>query len=107
MLTFLSIWSPPSIEQALILNEAHQVLNENQTMLTVFLQDTSGEVESFMKRGNYNFTAVIDKDGVTAAYFQISTLPQHLFINKDGIIESTFTGVLGKDELLEKLSLLD
>ncbi len=102
-LTFLSIWAPPSIEQTIILNQTSPLLNEKQSLSAIFLQDSPGEVETFMKRGHYNFNALIDKDGVTSTNFRISTLPQHVFIDQKGVIYDTFAGVLGKEELLKKL----
>jgi len=107
MLTFLSIWASSSTEQALILNEIRPLLNEKQAALAIFLQDSPGEVETFMKRGYYDFDAVIDKKGVTTADYQISTLPQHVFIDSKGAVYETFIGVLNQEELLEKLKLLD
>jgi len=105
--TFLSIWSPPSVEQALTINSAYQSLDEKQAILAIFLQDSAGEVETFMKRGNYTFAAVVDKDGGCCRKLSDLNFTAAFFVNSKGIISDTFTGVLNKEELLEKLKFLD
>ncbi|TEU02000.1 redoxin domain-containing protein [Candidatus Woesebacteria bacterium] len=107
LLTFLSTWSPLSIEQMPILEELGQELESNQSQLAVFLQESQGSIDAYLKRGRYTFSAAIDKDGTGSANYQITTLPTHFFIDSSGIIQEIHVGVLEKSKLLEKIDNLN
>lgn len=103
VLTFISPWSPLSLEQAPILSVASKDLSENQAILVVSLQESVPTTQTFMKRGSYSFPVVVDKDGTVGTDFKITVLPQHFFIDATGKIQEIFNGVLSKNELLQKL----
>lgn len=104
LLSFLSPWSLSSQEQAPLLSELSLHMEENQAVLVVSLQESVAATETFMKKGNYQFPVVADKNGTTAADYHISLLPHHVFIDENGTIANAFTGVLTQKELLKKLS---
>ncbi len=104
LLTFFAPWSDPSKEQLRSLSELTKELNpSNETMLGINLQDSIAVTDIFMRRGGYSFPVVADRNGDTASTFRIAVLPQHVIIDKDGVVRSVHTGVLGKKDLLEKL----
>ena len=104
LLSFISPWSSLSLEQAAILSETSTTLSETQRMVVVSLQESIASTETFMKRGNYKFQVLVDKDGQTAANYKITLLPQHFFIDKDGNVREVYVGVLSKSEILKKLN---
>lgn len=104
ILSFFSPWSPLSQEQAPLLSRLSGMLADDQNMLVISLQETSATTQTFMKKGRYDFPTVVDTNGDTAALFALSVLPQHVFIDTEGIIREVYTGVLTEEELLDKLS---
>lgn len=104
LLSFIAPWSALSLEQAPFLSKAYLNLKENQELLVISLQESVATTQTLMKRGNYTFPVVADKNGVTAADYQITLLPQHVFIDTAGKIQETYTGVLTTEELLQKLA---
>jgi len=107
LLTFFTPWSPHSLEQVPILDEVSKSSQETQEILGIALQESVAVTEVFMRRGSYTFLVVADKNGETAADYKITTLPQHFFIDSQGKIQQVYVGVLGKEELLEKLNRLE
>lgn len=107
VLSFVSTWSKTSQEQIPILSEFNRKLSDDEKLLVIFLQDTSSSSEVFIKRGNYIFDYLADKNGELMKNYPVNTLPQHFFINSSGIIQDIQNGVLSETELLEKMSKLD
>lgn len=102
LLSFIAPWSPLSLEQAPILSEVSKDLKKDQAVLVVSLQESIATTQTLMKKGNYMFSVVADKDGNTAADYNVTILPHHVFIDSEGKIRETFTGVLTKEEMQKK-----
>jgi peroxiredoxin len=97
VLTFVSTWSPPSVEQVSILDD---LVNEellNSTIVAV--EETASKVSIFQRRGNYKVDIVVDPDGEIVEDFNINSLPLHYFLNRSGEIKKVAVGVLNKDEI--------
>ncbi len=103
LLTFFAPWSDPSKEQMSALSQANKELDADESILGINLQESTAITDIFMRRGGYSFPAVADRNGDTSSLFQITVLPQHFLIDKNGKISQIHTGVLGKNDLLEKL----
>jgi hypothetical protein len=106
VLSFVSTWSVNSLEQISIINETHKEL-EDESVITVFLQESEGAVQTFIRRGRYEFTALADKNGESTNEFPITTLPQHFFVDSTGKLAEIYNGVLTKEKLLLKLNSLE
>jgi len=106
LLTFIAPWSSLSLEQTPFLSDVAKSLTGNQAMLVVGLQESISTIQTLMTKGNYRFPAVADKDGLTAAAYNVSILPHHVFIDAKGNVQDSFTGVLTQEELMERLSLV-
>lgn len=103
-LIFLAPWSSLSVEQASILSLANKDLPKDSTILGVSLQESTATTQTFMQRGHYSFPIVADRDGKTATDYNVTVLPHHVFIDSRGKIYETYSGVLTKNELMEKIS---
>lgn len=103
LITFLSPWSSPSLEQALVLSSLSSSLSGNEAVIGISLQESASSMSTFMRRGNYDFKLLIDENGESASGYQVSLLPEHFWIDKGGVIREVSVGVLSKDEILEKL----
>lgn len=106
LLSFIAPWSAHSLEQAPFLSEISSSLKENHSILVVSLQESVAATLTLMKKGNYKFPVVADKDGITASAYKITILPHHVLIDENGKIEDTFTGVFTKKELMKKINIV-
>jgi len=106
VLSFVSTWSAQSLEQIPIFNAVQKEITEEEALDVIFLQESAGAVQTFMRRGGYSFTALADKDGESTNDYAITTLPQHFFIDTSGTLLEVYNGVLSKEELLGKLNKL-
>ncbi len=97
LLTFISTWSPPSLEQILVLERLFG--QKNIRLVVVSLQETLSKVSIFQKRGNYKVPIVVDQDGTLVEKYQINSLPTHFFLDRGGVVKSVFCGVLSEEEL--------
>lgn len=104
LLSFFAPWSPASLEQAQVLSDASLTFNGKVQIVAISLQESAPRTETFIKRGNYKFKVLADRNGDTAISYKISFLPQHFLINENGIIEEVVTGVLSKEDIGKKLS---
>jgi len=97
VLSFISTWSPLSIEQVPILNAS---LGESDIpSKLVSVQETVSKLSVFVKKGKYNLDIVVDADGELVEKYQIKSLPTHFFIDKKGVIKKVITGVLNEEEI--------
>ena len=101
-LSFISPWSAQSLEQAAILSKASLKSLSDEKIVAVLLQESIASSETFMKRGNYKFQALVDVNGETAANYKITLLPQNFFIDSEGKIQEVYVGVLSSKQLIEK-----
>lgn len=103
LLSFIAPWSLPSQEQSALLSQLADSKLEDAEILAVSLQESTAAAKSFTKRSNYSFPVVADKNGITADDYGVTLLPHHVFIDETGTVKDTYTGVLIKEELLERL----
>lgn len=106
ILSFISPWSPPSLAQAEILSDLVPNLPKDSAIVVVNLQESQGATDSFIKRGNYKFTAVYDTDGKSAGVFNVTTLPFNIFVDSKGMIQNITSSILTKNEILNILNIL-
>lgn len=105
-LTFLTLWSQQSSEQALFLSNASAKLPKDQEVFVVFLQESKGPSEIFVKRGGYTFPFAVDENGTSSKDFNIFFTPTTFFVDSNHKVVEVFVGVLTQEEILEKLSAL-
>jgi peroxiredoxin len=95
VITFISTWSPPSLEQISVLDS----LDEDVQIAAVAIQETISKISIFQKRGNYSLPIVIDADGRLVEKYNLNSLPTHFFLDRKGIVKKVVTGVLNKEEI--------
>jgi peroxiredoxin len=97
VLSFISTWSPLSIEQIPLINQA-QLTGGDAFAELVAVQETVSKLSVFIKKGKYDLDTIVDADGDLVDKYQIKSLPTHFFIDRKGVIKKVITGVLTKDE---------
>jgi len=133
VLTVWSTWSPLAQAQVPVIDEVQRILsnkdklieeirnllgNESKTLeeirnigaevvdtkfILISLQESRGVVDAYIRRGSYALTALVDAEGGFADQYPVLTLPQHFFIDRNGIIRDIFVGFLDKEMFLEKV----
>jgi hypothetical protein len=97
VITFVSSWSPPAVEQISAIDKAIYDREINDQLITT--QETPSKLEIFLKRGGYLSQIAVDRDGETIEQFHINSLPTHYFLDRTGTVEKVVTGVLNVDEI--------
>jgi len=100
ILTFISTWSPPSLEQISVLDN---LVDKSVQTVIVATQETISKLSIFQKRGNYDFTIVVDEDGELVEDYDLHSLPTHYLLDRRGIVKKVVTGVLDEEEIRDTL----
>lgn len=103
---FFSPWSPASREQMMILHELNDQMPNDTALLVIALQESVSKIETFMKRGSYEFPILIDEDGKLANDYKVTFLPQYFLIDKNGVIQDSRIGVVSLEQALEQLKIV-
>lgn len=101
LVAFVSTWSPLSQQEISTLNDTYGSLPEADKIVVVFVQQSSGEVQSFLNRGGYNFNALVDEKGLSLKDTTVNILPLNIFIDSSGKISVADQGPMTKEKILE------
>ena len=102
VLSFISTWSPPALEQVAVLDEMFS--SDEVEGAIVSVQENKSKVAIFRQRGSYEAPIVVDQDGELVEEFGVNSLPTHYFIDRRGVVQRVVTGVLSRDEFDEVLN---
>lgn len=103
ILTFLLLntWSPASQDQLAVLDRVSK--EGDFEGLPIFLMESRATVASYLRRGGYTLRAGVDPEGKLLKTFPITSLPQHFFIDEEGVIREVVVGAKSQRELREIL----
>lgn len=104
LLTFMSNWAPTTSEQLPALDELSH--NKGFNINPIALQENAGKMRAYQAISGYSLPWLADPDSTTSDIFNITSLPTHYFVDREGKIKKVITGVLSKSELLDTLSSL-
>jgi len=102
-ITFWTSWNPVSADQIKIFDE--YIAKDTKlffSIITINNQEDKSIVGSFFRRGGYKVKVLLDEDGAVGEFYKVQTLPLTYFIDKDGVIQDVFVGILSEKMLLEK-----
>ncbi len=72
-------------------------------ILAIDSQEERSVVASFMHRGGYQITTVVDTRGATSEAYALKSVPTFFFLDRDGTIRETYTGLLSAKTIGEKI----
>lgn len=108
ILVFWTTWNPAAQDQIAILEAYYQkIKNQNDiSLITVNSQEDKSAAASFLRRGEYEFPALLDEKGEIGELYKISILPAFYFINKDKMVMDKYIGILSEEEIKERAAKL-
>lgn len=101
LLSFLTSWSPQTSGQLSVLGDL--AAKKEINVVVVMPQESVSAVSIFRKRGGYKVPIIADPDGILVEPLNIQSIPTHVFLNRRGTIQSVVSGVLSKEEILDRL----
>ncbi len=106
VLVFWSTWNKVSADQIKIFDD-YLLNNGNQSSLVKILAinnlEEIGVVKSFIKRGEYSVSVALDITGDVSNNYNIRSLPTTYFIDREGIVNEIYTGILNEEAIVDKV----
>jgi hypothetical protein len=102
LISFIELWSPPSVEQFAELEKA-AVARVDLPISIIAVQETPIKASLFLERGNYKSKLFVDPDGETIGPYGIFSYPSNYVVDKSGKVVSIIRRILSKDEIIEIL----
>ena len=102
VLNFWATWCRPCrSEMPQFVQASDDLKDEGLVVIAVNMQEGRGVAQPFADDYGMDFPVAIDRDGEVGDEFRILGLPTTYFIDRDGVIQSVFTGPLeaeGEDD---------
>jgi peroxiredoxin len=106
ILSTWSTWSPLGQAQVSVLDRLQKKHKNDLQVLLLSFQESPGVVETYLRRGGYTLTSIVDQKAELMKSYPILTVPQHFFIDKKGVVRDVLVGFFDEDTLLKKLERL-
>lgn len=106
ILNFWASWDKKSTD---FLDVLEELKKQNLPLVEVLAIDNLEDpktVNAFLERGNLSIPILLDKDGSVGDKYKIGILPVSFFIDKNGLVQESYIGVLSKQELIAKIEKL-
>lgn len=85
---FWATWCAPCLRSMPKLQELHEEFEERQVeVVAVNLGEDLETIERFLRRKEYTFRVVADKDEAIGNRFGVNAIPAQLVVNADGLVE--------------------
>ncbi len=68
-------------------------------ILGVDNMESSTDVNNFTREGGFDWTFLLDADGIALDKYQVTAIPTHWFVGKDGIIKATRVGAVPEGDI--------
>ncbi|HBM45708.1 MAG: Peroxiredoxin [Parcubacteria group bacterium GW2011_GWF2_38_76] len=105
VLVFWSTWNEVSGSQLKIIDDISYKYSNLFKTLAINSQENREVVSNFVKRGTYTKTEILlDINGGISDIYEARSIPAFYFIDKNGLLMSTYYGFLNEREIVEKMS---
>ena len=109
VLNFWASWCAPCKEEMPLLEQTWkqmQAQGKDVVFLGVDFQESSSAAASFLQQHDISYQIGLDTDGAVAQKYDITSLPQTVFINRQGTVASRIPGELTSKTLTSGLDLI-
>ncbi|MDA0745930.1 MAG: TlpA disulfide reductase family protein [bacterium] len=101
LLNFWATWCGPCVSEMPALKKLHEDMGNDVLILGVDLQESSAQVEAFVRQHNLTWTFLLDGTGQVGQAYAISAIPTTIAINAQGVITARHVGGLDYNGLKE------
>jgi cytochrome c biogenesis protein CcmG/thiol:disulfide interchange protein DsbE len=109
VLNFWASWCAPCKEEAPLIENTWkqaQARGKDVVILGIDFQDSNNDSTSFLKLYSITYPTVLDADGSVASKYGVTSLPQTIFINRNGTVTSREPRELTAQVLSNNLQLI-
>ncbi len=106
LLNFWSTWCVPCKQEQPLLEWAAEKLSSKITFVGVVYEDTTPNVQEYLKNMPSHWLQTLDPQGRMAVDYGLSGVPETYFIDAAGTIRYKHIGPIDRDTLLKKLLLI-
>jgi len=104
LLNFWATWCPPCRAEMPYIQAAHEAYKgAGLVVVAVDVQEGREKVSQFARELGLTFPLALDTTGQVGTTYQVRAFPTSFFIDREGIIRSTFTGPMTSPVLEERL----
>lgn len=101
VLIYMASWCPCSHESAPVFKEVYEEYHpKGVEFLMLGIQDSKSKFRKFVKKKGFKFPAGFDKGERIARLYGVNAPPTTFFINKEGIVVSSFYGKIIENDRL-------
>ncbi|QDU70398.1 TlpA family protein disulfide reductase [Mucisphaera calidilacus] len=93
VLDFWATWCPPCVVAMPELQKLHERYEaQGVTIVGVNLREDRATVKRFVEQKGLGFTFVLDAEGRVGRSYRVSGIPQTVFIDREGVVQSVHVG---------------
>ncbi|HUS13507.1 MAG TPA: redoxin domain-containing protein [Chloroflexia bacterium] len=101
---FWATWCPPCKAEMPEMETLYpQYKAKGVEILGVDVQEDKGLVTTFIKNNKYSWRFLLDSAANTSRKYQVSGIPTHVFVGRDGVIKSIVISGLNRDRMVAEL----
>ena len=108
VINFWASWCPPCRAEMPDFEEAYGELGKDVQFMMVNLtggSETREKADQFVNDHGFTFPIFYDMTGEAAGQYEVRAIPTTIFVDKDGNLAGSSTGMLDKKNLLEGIKL--
>jgi thiol-disulfide isomerase/thioredoxin len=102
VLDFWATWCGPCLKTMPLVDEiVREFPDQKVTLFAINMEERPAEIKSTLERHQLNVPVILDTDGVAAARYSVTSIPQTVVIDREGNVARLFIG--GGPKLAEPL----
>jgi thiol-disulfide isomerase/thioredoxin len=102
VLDFWATWCGPCLQTMPLIDEVVREFSDQKVrLLAVNMEEQPAEIKSTLERHKLNVSVILDRDGVAATRYSVTSIPQTVVIDRAGNVVRLFIG--GGPKLVEPL----
>ncbi len=101
LLNFWATWCGPCRHEIPLLLDQQAVREDDWLVLAINVKETQSKVEAFAETFNMKMPIILDPQGEVVDLFRVRGFPTSIFLDREGQLVATWTGVLDEAKLVQ------